>query len=84
MDFARSSPNMFEFSSGQPIILFKPVIEREFGQERFLTQHPTCLIRQGKFQKVDILTGLTQYEFVNPAVSEFEQLKKKYGIDDQE
>lgn len=71
MDFARSSPNMFEFSKGQPIILYKPVIERDFGQQRFLTQHPTCLIHQGQFQKVDILTGLTQYEFVNPAVCKF-------------
>lgn len=77
MEFARSSPKMFEFSSGQPIILYKPVIERDFGQERFLTQHPTCLIRQGQFQKVDILTGLTQYEFVNPAVSEFKIREKK-------
>lgn len=66
---------MFEFSTGQPIILFKPVIERDFGQERFLTEDPTCLIRQGQFPKVDILTGLTQYEFVNPAVRKFENEK---------
>lgn len=77
MDFARSLSNMFEFSSGQPIILYKPVIERDFGQERFLTQHPSCGIRQGKFQRVNILTGLTQYEFLNPAVCEFENRRRK-------
>lgn len=73
MDFAKTSGKMFEFAGGQPILLYLPVIERDFGQERFLTEHPTCLINQGKFQQVDILTGLTQYEFVNPAVCEFER-----------
>lgn len=79
MDFAKTSPKMFEFSSGQPIILYKPVIERDFGQERFLTEHPSCLISQGKFQKVDILTGLTQYEFVNPAISKFRKYRKSFN-----
>lgn len=73
MDFAKTSGKMFEFAGGQPILLYLPVIERDFGQERFLTEHPTCLINKGKFQQVDILTGLTQYEFVNPAVCEFER-----------
>lgn len=68
VDIANLTPEMFEFSVGQPIILFKPIIERDFGQERFLTEDPTCFVRQGKFQKINILTGLTQYEFVNPAV----------------
>lgn len=75
MDFAKTWEKMFEFAKNQPIILYKPVIERDFGQERFLTEHPTCLIKEGKFQQVDILTGLTQYEFVNPAISEFENNK---------
>lgn len=75
MDFAKTSGKMFEFASGQPILLYKPVIERDFGQERFLTEDPTCLMHQGKFQKVDILTGLTQYEFINPAVCEFGRIR---------
>lgn len=59
---------MFEFAGGQPIILFKPVIEPDFGQERFLTQDPNCLLKNGHFPKVEILTGFTEYEFLNPAI----------------
>lgn len=67
---------MFEFDGGHPIMLFKPVVEPDFGQERFLTQDPTCAFERGQFAKVDILTGITEYEFLYPAVCEY--FKKKF------
>lgn len=62
--------DMFDFA-GQPMLLYKPVLERDFGQERFLIEDPTCLIQNGQFEKVDILAGITQFEFILPAACEF-------------
>lgn len=59
---------MFEFGLGNPIILWKPVIEHDFGQERFLTDHPTKLFEEGNFARVPILSGITKYELLHPAI----------------
>ncbi|KAJ6643532.1 Juvenile hormone esterase [Pseudolycoriella hygida] len=67
-DIAATQPQMFEFAAWHPLLLFKPVVERDFGQERFLTQDPNCLMKNGQFAKVDILTGITEFEFVQPAI----------------
>lgn len=70
-DIGNSVSNMFEFGPGNPIILWKPVIESDFGQERFLTEDPTELFKKGDFMRVPILTGINKYEFLHPAISEF-------------
>ncbi|KAJ6639890.1 Juvenile hormone esterase [Pseudolycoriella hygida] len=67
-DYANTLSKMFEFLNFNPILLYYPVVEPDFGQERFLTDNPTCLLQAGKFPKVEILTGLTEYEFLGPAV----------------
>lgn len=59
--------NMFKFL-GNPILLWQPVIEPNFGQERFLTHEPTELFQAGKFMKVPIIAGITKDEFAGPAV----------------
>lgn len=46
---------MFEFSHGNPILIWYPVIEKDFGQERFLTENPTKLMRQGRFMRVPVI-----------------------------
>lgn len=46
-----------------PIMIWTPVIEEDFGQERFLKEHPIKLVTRGQFQKVPILTGVTEFEF---------------------
>lgn len=60
---------MFEHGTGNPIIMWKPVIEPDFGQERFLTENPTESFRTGNFARVPIIAGITQYEFLHPAMS---------------
>lgn len=65
---------MFEFAITNPVILFKPVVEADFGQERFLTQDPTCSIENGDFAKVELLTGITEYEFLFPVISKLDYL----------
>ncbi|KAL3273421.1 hypothetical protein HHI36_014865 [Cryptolaemus montrouzieri] len=62
IDLGNSLSEMFEFGS-EPVLIWKPVIEGEFGQERFLTDHPIKLVLQGNFQKVPILSGITVEEF---------------------
>lgn len=37
-------------------------IEQDYGQERFLVEHPTCSFRRGAFAKVPVLTGITRNE----------------------
>nr|XP_023027102.1 esterase FE4-like [Leptinotarsa decemlineata] len=46
-----------------PIIIWSPVIEKDFGQPRFLPDHPDRLIENGRFQKVPLITGQTEFEF---------------------
>nr|XP_023020747.1 esterase FE4-like [Leptinotarsa decemlineata] len=50
-----------EFGS-DPILVWGPVIEGNFGQQRFLTDHPIRLIMNGQFQKVPFITGQTHDE----------------------
>lgn len=54
-----------------PVLLWKPVIEPDFGQERFLAQDPTLSFQSGRFQRVPVLGGITKDEFVNPAIGKF-------------
>ncbi len=61
---------MFEFSHGNPILIWYPVIEKDFGQERFLTENPTKLMRQGRFMRVPVIAGITEHEFLGPAIGE--------------
>lgn len=60
---------MFELGRNNPLILWKPVIEKDFGQERFLTEDPVRAYQNGDFAKIPIITGMTKDEFVGPAIS---------------
>lgn len=40
-----------------------PVVEPELGQERFLPEDPTTLLRNGSFAKVPVIIGVTENEF---------------------
>ncbi|KAK9883520.1 hypothetical protein WA026_001696 [Henosepilachna vigintioctopunctata] len=62
MDLGNSLDNMFEFLN-DPVLIWKPVIEEDYGQERFLTDHPIKLVLDGKFQNIPILSGITSDEF---------------------
>ncbi|KAF5303743.1 hypothetical protein FQR65_LT18959 [Abscondita terminalis] len=46
-----------------PLLLWTPVIELDFGQERFLTEHPIVSGLNGKFANVPIMAGVTSEEF---------------------
>ncbi|XP_054081120.1 juvenile hormone esterase [Zeugodacus cucurbitae] len=66
MDFVTTSAQMFDFN-WNPILNWLPVIEEDFGQERFLVENPYKTIQSSNFQKVPIIIGITEYEFVERA-----------------
>lgn len=50
-----------------PILKYFPVIEKDFGQERFLIEDPKISFSTGNFNRVPIIAGITHDEFVGPA-----------------
>ncbi|CAD7085435.1 unnamed protein product [Hermetia illucens] len=81
VDFGTSLPNMFEFGNGNPVLLFKPVIEPDFGQERFLTADPTKVYQRGDFMRIPIISGITKDEFAFPAISTLTNDTLRYQLD---
>lgn len=46
-----------------------PVIEPDFGQERFFKDDPNELFRKGNFSKVPSMIGITTDEFISTSYS---------------
>ncbi|XP_050308629.1 esterase E4-like [Anthonomus grandis grandis] len=65
-DLGQSLPKFQEFGT-DPVMIWTPVMEKDFGQPRFLTAHPITLIQNGEFQKVPFITGVTTDEFAQKA-----------------
>ncbi|XP_075986140.1 carboxylic ester hydrolase-like [Anticarsia gemmatalis] len=53
----------FEFGPGDPVGLWGPVVEPDFGQERFLSIHPLEAIKKGKMHEVPYIVCQTTDEF---------------------
>ena len=49
-----------------PLMTWQPVVEENYGQERFLTDQPTTLLAAGNFSRVNVMMGITADEFVYP------------------
>lgn len=67
--FGKTQDKLFEIGKFAPLLLWKPVIEKDFGQQRFLTDHPTKLFERGEFADVPVLTGITAHGIIDPAIS---------------
>lgn len=52
------------------------MIEGDYGQQRFLPEHPIHIANTGNFTKVPFITGVTSDEFANLAFSNTLILKK--------
>ncbi|XP_011645491.1 esterase FE4-like [Pogonomyrmex barbatus] len=62
-NFTDTITKFFEWYA-YPVLIWAPVVEPEVhGVERFLTEQPVDLIRQGKFHKVPLIVGVTKDEF---------------------
>ncbi|XP_041971727.1 juvenile hormone esterase-like isoform X2 [Aricia agestis] len=62
-DFANSLPGFFEFGRFDPVGLWNAVVEKDFGQERFLPIDPMDAIREGKMHAVPWIVSQTEDEF---------------------
>lgn len=62
-----------EFGSN-PVLIWSPVVERNYGQDPFLDQSPVRLFRDGNFQKIPVMAGITKDEFISLAVGKFVRL----------
>lgn len=56
-------------------MIWTPVIETDFGQERYLIDHPINLITSGQFMNIPVITGITQYEFGYRAYRKYNLIK---------
>ncbi|XP_055683588.1 juvenile hormone esterase [Lutzomyia longipalpis] len=81
LEMGRRLPEMFEWGKGNPVLLWKPVIEPDFGQERFLTEDPTISYLEGRYMKVPVITGITKDEFVTLAHGVLSNDTLKYEFD---
>ncbi|KAJ8927313.1 hypothetical protein NQ314_020227 [Rhamnusium bicolor] len=61
-ELGESLPKFKEFGN-DPVLIWSPVIEADFGQPRFLPAHPIQMIINGQFKKVPFITGQTTDEF---------------------
>ncbi|XP_049304270.1 juvenile hormone esterase [Bactrocera dorsalis] len=74
-EIAATLRGLFAFGKDNPIYIYLPVIEADFGQERFLTENPFESLQSGEFAKVPILIGFTSGEFCQSAVDIFRDSK---------
>uniref|UniRef100_A0A1A9WY03 Carboxylic ester hydrolase n=1 Tax=Glossina brevipalpis TaxID=37001 RepID=A0A1A9WY03_9MUSC len=61
-DFVNTVREMFEYA-GKPIYNWLPVIEPDFGQDRFIAEDPYKIMERGAINKVPLIIGITEYEF---------------------
>ncbi|XP_055370969.1 juvenile hormone esterase-like [Condylostylus longicornis] len=40
-------------------------IEKDYGQERFITKHPSVLYKNGEFSRIPVMVGITKDEFAD-------------------
>lgn len=44
---------------------YTPVVEIDFGQERFLVENPIDTFKNGRFNKVPVIMGIVSGEYIN-------------------
>ncbi|XP_055854078.1 juvenile hormone esterase-like [Episyrphus balteatus] len=65
-EIIKTTDNMFEIGF-YPLLNWSPVIEKDFGQERFLTEDPLKSFEKGDFQKIPLIIGRNKDEFARIA-----------------
>ncbi|KAF2886687.1 hypothetical protein ILUMI_19486 [Ignelater luminosus] len=65
-EIGNSLPGFAEFRF-DPILIWVPVVEPDFGQERFLTKSAVESVLKGDFVKVPVMGGISEFEFSGPA-----------------
>lgn len=58
------------------VFTWTPLLEEDFGQERFVTDDPSVLFSNGNFSRVNAIIGMTAHEFISPAAGILKFKKK--------
>lgn len=58
------------------VFTWTPLLEEDFGQERFVTDEPNVLFREGNFSRVNAIMGITSHEFISPAAGNYFEFEK--------
>lgn len=61
----------FQEYAYDPVLVWVPIVERDFGQERFLVEDPLTSLQAGRFQAVPYIVSQTSDEFFWKAFCEF-------------
>lgn len=69
-EFVRTHYDMFDFG-WSPVLNWMPVIEKEFGQDRFIIEEPLDSFQHGRIQRIPLIVGMTKDEFVGIGHGEF-------------
>jgi len=80
-EIAETVPKFREFGSLDPCVIWLPVIEQDFGQQRFLTAHPVETALSDQLTKVPFMTGITTDEFVSHAYPVINNPKLSQDLD---
>ncbi|XP_017040111.1 juvenile hormone esterase [Drosophila ficusphila] len=80
LDYVSTHNSMFEIG-WNPILNWQIVLEEDFGQERYLIESPFKAARRGDFNKVPLITGITEFEFLSAALFDLrnESIVSKYN-----
>lgn len=62
------------------IMTWLPVVEGNFGQQRYLIEDPNESFREGRFEKANVIVGVTADEFISPAASKKRKIFNYYWI----
>lgn len=46
-----------------PLVIFHPIVEKDYGQKRFLTESPIQAFLNNRLNVVPVLTGMTEFDF---------------------
>lgn len=71
LDYVSTYNGMFEFG-WNPVLNWRIVVEKDFGQERYLIESPFKTARRGDFHKVPLITGITEFEFLSGAFCKYD------------
>ncbi|GAB0094319.1 Carboxylic ester hydrolase [Sergentomyia squamirostris] len=81
LEMGQRLSEMFELSGGHPVLIWKAVIEPDFGQERFLIEDPVVSYLEGRYMKIPVISGITQDEFVKFSYDILTNDTMKYEFD---
>ncbi|XP_041981651.1 venom carboxylesterase-6-like [Aricia agestis] len=77
IDYAKTFSQFWAFTNN-PSHLWEPIVEKDFGQERFLTMNTIESIRQGKMMNIPLIIGqgtAEEYPFAYPILNNETLLK---------